>query len=1448
MGKKILGLDLGTNSIGWGVVEESGGGQFKLLGKGVHIFPEGTNRDSKGSESSKASDRTQHRSARRLKYRRKLRKIETLKVLSEAKLCPPLKANELNAWRYDRTYPANAAFRDWCKTSDPKNGDGEFSNPYYFRWLASTKKLDRDSETESHELGRALYHLAQRRGFKSNRLDASSDDAKGELRERMLELLESEYSGQDELCNAIEALVEGIEDKAVLRFHKSTLKAVRKQSGLEAAQVFLREHLNKRENLGKVKGGIVDLTREMEAKGYATLGQLFWMEYYRCGKRIRNHYTSREEHYEDEFKKICEMQGIAVGGELWGKLYDAIFFQRPLKSQKGLVANCPFEPKKKRAPISHPLFEEFRMWQTLNNIKIQPWGDDELRPLTTEEKAAVIPKFHRAKVSFDFSDIAGIKKLTPTGQDYGYLGDKDFSAHVKFNYRSDQSIAGCPLTAALMRLFDKDDYVKAIFDLYQGKKVDKNGHQKTADDVLNEVWHVLFSFNKQQKLKEYAVEKLGLDEKGATAFSKIKPKQGYGALSLTAIRRILPYLRQGHIYSHAVFFANLPAVVGGGVHDFPELEQEITEIIDSHGRYQKGVKLANHFQEFRKKKPEDIEYWISKGWNQWCDELGKAAKKLFGIEQWNELTESGQEALCLETRDILNALPDNGGFVEPLTVEKRIKTLLLEWADAQGKREEVEMRLDRLYHPSKEEPYEAVEKDGFTLLGNPEISSIRNPVFNRAMHRLKAMVNELIRTKKIDAKTVIHLEVAREMNDANRRAALRTWNEKRRKLKEHYKKSVEEVLRSIGTDREASENEILKYQLAMEQNANTLVRIEATDSAMLKYQLWEEQKHICPYTGKTISLSDFIGKNPKFDIEHTIPRSLSCDNSQENKTLCELNYNRNVKKSSIPYNCPEYEKILQRVDHWRVRVKELDHLIEQKKKAGKHAADKDTKDKIIQARLVLQYERNYLWGKYRRFTMKDAPEGFKNSQLVDTRIITKYARSYLKSVFPVVHTVNGKITDDFRHYWGLQAEGEAKDRGNHVHHAIDAIVAACITRRQYQQLAEAYGNSERGREKFHVKEPWNHFVEDIKKLKNQILVSHYAPNHLLKQTKKKVKVRGKLVVQQGQTARGSLHNDAFYGKIEHHGQHKYVIRVPLVPNQIGGNKGFKPEAYKDSDLKDIFEARFLNKPSGNELAEQEYAKRKEWRTRNLERIVDPIIRDIVITTVHARMEAGLSFKDALKEAFWMNEGKGIPIRKARCAVNAVKNPIPLKLQSHMSEKSRRPYKEYYYVNNEENYSIAVYEGQNKKGAVVRNCRVFSNYLATNPEEEVDGIKYSERFEAFNKGDVILAFKYELKVGIPVLFPGGMSLFDLEDMSQSQLRSRLYYMYGIKGDDGRAKFRFHQEARIDKEQETPVAKLDIQSPASKLWISQSNLDILVGGVDFKLNSLGEIEFIKGKERC
>ena len=122
---RILGLDLGTNSIGWAIVDTQQNGSYKLYDKGVSIFQEGVKIE-KGNESSKAAERTGYRSARRRIFRRRLRKIETLKVLVDLGWCPYLSVEQLSDWRYRNIYPKIDEFMLWQRTND-----NEQKNPYY---------------------------------------------------------------------------------------------------------------------------------------------------------------------------------------------------------------------------------------------------------------------------------------------------------------------------------------------------------------------------------------------------------------------------------------------------------------------------------------------------------------------------------------------------------------------------------------------------------------------------------------------------------------------------------------------------------------------------------------------------------------------------------------------------------------------------------------------------------------------------------------------------------------------------------------------------------------------------------------------------------------------------------------------------------------------------------------------------------------------------------------------------------------------------------------------------------------------------------------------------------------------------------------------------------------------------------------------------------------------
>lgn len=153
---KVLGLDLGTNSIGWAVVDEKNN---QISGIGSRIFPMGVENlgEGEGREISKNAGRTGARGVRRQFFRRRIRKKVLLKALSENKMCPII-ASDFEDWKKTKDFPAEK-LANWFAL-----------NPYELRQKALNEKLSLE------EIGRIFYHLIQRRGFLSNSRKGGSDD------------------------------------------------------------------------------------------------------------------------------------------------------------------------------------------------------------------------------------------------------------------------------------------------------------------------------------------------------------------------------------------------------------------------------------------------------------------------------------------------------------------------------------------------------------------------------------------------------------------------------------------------------------------------------------------------------------------------------------------------------------------------------------------------------------------------------------------------------------------------------------------------------------------------------------------------------------------------------------------------------------------------------------------------------------------------------------------------------------------------------------------------------------------------------------------------------------------------------------------------------------------------------------------------------------------------
>ena len=1206
MKKRILGLDTGTNSLGWAVVERDDNNILSLVDRGSLIFQEGVKIE-KGIESSKAAERTEHRALRKHYFRRRLRKIELLKVLVKYGWCPYVSAEELHLWHTKKQYPKNDEFMLWQRTNDNLE-----QNPYYYRHVCLHDELDLSNPSEAFILGRALYHLVQRRGFLSNRLDQTEE-----------------------------------------------------------------------EESGKVKTAISDLSKEMQEANCKYLGDYFYKLYSEEGNkvRIRTRYTDREQHYKTEFYAICKCQKLSE--EQISELERALYFQRPLKSQRQGVGKCTFEPSKPRCADSHPAFERFRMLSFLNNVKVKGPHDIELRSLNKEEREKALPMFFRKSKNFDFEDIA--KAIAGRGK-YQYINDEGDKGY-KFNYRMSQGVTGCPTIAQLKAIFG-EDYANGIAEVYT------RGEGKTVEQIVEDVWNVLYSFPDKENVKQWAKDNLQLDDDQAEKFSKIRLTRNFASLSLNAIRKILPWLERGLIYSHAVTMAKVPDIVGKEI--WQEHAQTITkELIDL-------------------------------------------------IENFNPKDEAMQGTLDFCVKDYLR----NNFDLAPGVAEK-------------------------LYHPSMIETYSDAKKNeqGVYQLGSPRTNSVRNPMAMRSLHELRKVVNQLLRNRTIDENTEVHIEYARELNDANKRKAIAQWNREREKKRAKYAEDI--------------------VKLYKEQTGKT---ITPTEDDILRFELWEEQKHICLYTGKQIGIADFVGENPNFDIEHTIPRSVGGDSTMENLTLCSSRFNREVKKAKIPTELSNYEEIMSRLDEWKKQIETLRKDID---KVRTHSGmAKDVKDRLIQKRHLLRLQLEYLQGKYKRFTMTEVPEGFARRQGAGIGLVGKYAGLYLKSLFHKkedraksnVRVIKGATTAEFRKMWGIQNEYEKKSRDNHIHHCIDAIVIACIepgqyneTARYYQQLEE-YERHEGNKPSF--KKPWPTFTEDINALTQEMVVVHDTPDNMPKHARKRVLTANGKVLAKGDSARGSLHNDTYYGAIERDGEVKYVVRKML-------------STLKETDV---------------------------------ENIVDEVVKQKVKDAIKAK-----GFKEAMAGDIYMNEAKGVKIKKVRCYAPTVVTPLHIRQQRDLSKKE---YKQQYNVTLDGNYCMAIYEGI-IKGKMKRTYEIVNMIDASNYYKESSGLTKLYPIAPEEKNGM----KYRCKVTTGtqiILLQSDDEEIDLTD--SKEVSARMYYV-AIMKKDGRLILRHNQEARdagkLAKESRAGAYKTS-DSYRSQIALTLSDFHALVEGVDFDINVLGEIK--------
>ncbi len=343
----------------------------------------------------------------------------------------------------------------------------------------------------------------------------------------------------------------------------------------------------------------------------------------------------------------------------------------------------------------------------------------------------------------------------------------------------------------------------------------------------------------------------------------------------------------------------------------------------------------------------------------------------------------------------------------------------------------------------------------------PPPADLRNPIVTKALWEVRKVVNAILREYGKPAR--IQVEMARELRGS--------------------KKERDDIRDKI------KENEERNEQARQELMANHNIANPSRDD-IIKYKLWLECNKTCPYTGKSIPPSALFGPYPEFQIEHIFPYSRSLDDSFMNKTLCHADENIHRKRERTPFEAysgtEQFEKILQRI-------------------------------------AILP------WPKRRRFTQETIElEDFIQRQLNDTRYITREVLRWLKSLGVPVMGTRGQATAELRHQWGLDSildfigNGQ-KNRDDHRHHAIDAVVTALTSQKHLRALA-ASKYSRDPNQKFAP--PWSGFRDEMAHKVNGIFVSHRVTRRVS----------------------GQLHEETNYGPTGHkddNGQKIYAYRKKL---------------------------------------------------------------------------------------------------------------------------------------------------------------------------------------------------------------------------------------------------------------------------------------------------------------
>lgn len=1126
--KRILGLDLGTNSIGWAVLlsslDENGEIHLdRIEGAGSRIIPMDAamlGDFDRGNSISQTAERTRLRGIRHLLERCLLRRERLHRVLDILGFLPLHYSQSLN--RYGKIKEGEEPKLAWYKNVDGKNEflfkdsfnemleDFRVIHPelvgkkvpydwtiYYLRKKALIQKISKE------ELAWVLLNFNQKRGYYQLRGEEEETPTNKKIEYVALKVVSVEDTGEkrgkdiwynvhlengwiyprtsnvplDWVGKTKEFIVttDINEDGTPKKDREGNVKRSFRSPKEDDWTLIKERTQSDIEKSGKTVGAYIydsilqNPNQKVRGKLVRTIERKFYKEELKniLDKQIEFH----TELQNDDLYKACieelypsnEAFRLNIANRNFTYLFvdDILFYQRPLKTKKSLIANCPYEEhvgidkttgEEKKYGVkciakSHPFYQEFRLWQFLSNLRIYKKGladDVDVTPdfLKTEEDYVALFDWLNDKKTI------GQKSFLK----YPAFALKKNADNYRWNYVEDKDYP-CNETRAQLLSYLSKAGVSSDF---------------LTTELEERLWHLLYSIDDKQELSKALrkfAETYSLDDSFVETFQKFPPfKKEYGAYSAKAIKKLLPLMRMGKYWSETaiddVTRNRIEKIVTG------EYDEKIKNKVR-----EKTFNLTNisHFK--------GLPLWLA------CYVVYNRHSEAKDIAKWESPDDLQKYLDSFKQHSLRNPIVEQ-------VITETMRTVRDIWAQY-GTMDEIHVELGREMKNPADKRRQMTQ----------QISDNEN-----ANLRIKALLMEF-------ANPEFEIENVRPYSPSQQ-DILRIYEEG--------------VLGSVDSIPEDIESVLKKFK---ESDAKK----RPTRSDVLRYKLWLEQKYRSPYTGQPIPLAKLF--TSAYEIEHVIPQSRYFDDSFSNKVICESEVNK------LKDNLLGFEFI--KKHHGEMIELSFGKVV---KIFTEGEYEQFVKD---------HYGRNRT--KMRKLLMDSIPEDFIARQLNDSRYISKVVKGLLSNIVREegeeeaisknVIVCTGGVTDRLKKDWGINdvwnkiilprfarlnemtgtsqfttrtinghevpsmplelQKGFNKKRIDHRHHAMDAIVIACANRNivNYLNNESASGKSkvsrydlqvllcdkvktdDKGNYKWMIKKPWETYTQDVYHVLKHIVVS-----------------------------------------------------------------------------------------------------------------------------------------------------------------------------------------------------------------------------------------------------------------------------------------------------------------------------------------------------------------------